>query len=84
MTILDQGAAFFFTREELEAFHLTPEHISQQEALSLLFRALRQAGRPIPPHPEIHCFPDPHGVLFFLRPRVEELPSACHFSVTFS
>lgn len=84
MTMLAQGAALFFTREELAVSHLTPETLTDQEVLPLIFQALQQAGRPIPPHLEIRCFHHHHGVLFFLRSRVEELPSDCHFSVTFS
>ena len=84
MTMLSQGAALFFTREELAAIPLTPETITEQEALALIRQALRQAGRPFPPHLEVRCFPSPHGVLFLLRPRVEDSPLNRSFSVTFS
>ena len=84
MTVLAQGSALFFTREELAASHLTPETLTAQEVLPLIFQALRQAGRPIPPHLEVRYFPHRHGALFFLRSQVEELPPDCHFSVTFS
>ena len=84
MNILCQGAALFFTREELAAAHLTPETITEQEAIPLICQALRQAGRPVPPQLEIRCFSDPHGVLFFLRARMEDILQDCSFSVTFS
>ena len=84
MTIFSQGAALFFTRKELEAAHLNPETLTEQEALPLIFHTLRQAGHPIPPRLEIRCFSEPHGVLFFLRSQMEDIPSDCSFSVTFS
>ena len=84
MNIFSQGAALFFTRKELAAAHLTPETLTEQEAVPLIFHTLRQAGHPIPPRLEIRCFPEPHGVLFFLRSQMEDIPSDCSFSVTFS
>ena len=84
MHILAQGAALFLSREELAAHRLTPESLTHREALPLVCRALRQTGRPIPPCLEIQCFPARHGVLFFLRSRVEDIPSDGSFSVTFS
>ena len=84
MNIFSQGAALFFTRKELEAAHLNPETLTEQEAVPLIFHTLRQAGHPIPPRLEIRCFPEPHGVLFFLRSQMEDIPSDCSFSVTFS
>lgn len=84
MNILNQGAALFFTREELVAHRLTPETLTEQEAVPLIFHALRQAERPMPPCLEVRCFPSPQGVLFFLRSRVEDDPLDCSFSVTFS
>lgn len=84
MHILAQGAVLFLSREELAAHHLTPESLTHHEALPLIRRALRRSGRPIPPCLEVQCFPDRHGVLFFLRSRVEDLPSDGSFSVTFS
>lgn len=84
MNILAQGAVLFFSREELSAAQLSPENLTAQTLFPLICRSLRQAGYPIPPSPEIHCFPDHRGTLIFLRPRVEELPSDCYVSVTFS
>ena len=84
MNILAQGAALFLTREELAAAHLTPETLSCRESMPLILQALRQAGRPVPPCLEIQCFPSRDGVLFLLRSRVEDAPSDCYFSVTFS
>ena len=84
MNILAQGAVFFFAREELTAACLSPETLTDQDVFSLVRQSLQQAGRPIPPCPEIQYFPDSRGVLIFLRPRVEEFQSDCYFSVTFS
>ena len=84
MTILDQGAVLFFTREELAAAHLLPETLTEQEALSLIFHTLQQAGRPVPPRLVVHSYPDLHGILFFLSTRTEDILPDCSFSVTFS
>lgn len=84
MNIYAQGAALFLSREELAAHHLIPETLTHREALPLICQALRQSGRPIPPCLEIQCFPGRHGVLLFLRSRVEDIPSDGCFSVTFS
>ena len=84
MNILAQGAALFLSREELAAHCLTPETLTPGEALPLICQTLQQSGRPIPPCLEIHCFPAQHGVLLFLRSRVEDIPSDGCFSVTFS
>ena len=84
MNIFSQGKALFFSREELAAAHLTPETLTDQEVVPLIFHTLRQAGHPIPPQLEIRCFPEPHGVLFFLRSQMEDIPLDCSFSVTFS
>ena len=84
MTMLCKGAALFLSQEELADAHLTPESLTQQEALPLICRALRPAGQPIPPQLEVRCFPSAHGALFFLRTRMEDLPSDCYLSVTFS
>ena len=84
MTILEQGAALFFTREELAAAHLIPEDLTPDEALALIRKVFRQANIPMLPYPEVRCFPDPHGVLLFLHSRTEDIPHNCCFSVTFS
>ena len=84
MTTLTQGTALFFTREELAHAHLIPETLTQEEALTLIRRVFRQTGRPMPPHLEIHCFPDRHGVLLFLQVPEENWTPSCYASVTFS
>ena len=84
MNILAQGAVLFLSREELTAAHLTPETLTEEGLFPLICRTLQQAGQPVPLRPEVCCFPDPGGVLIFLRPRVEEPRPDCCVSVTFS
>jgi hypothetical protein len=66
MTITPHSSAalLFFSAEELAP--RSPHHLTREEILSLVRKALSEAGAPIPPTLEVHAYPSDQGLLLFL------------------
>ena len=78
------GTALFFSREELAALQLSPQGLTQAQALRLVRDALARARQPIPPAMELIFFPSRQGALFFVLPQLPQAEEGCKFSVGFA
>ena len=80
----DTDFIVFFSAEELEAFHLTPELLTRQQVLSVLRAYLSQMKKSLPLYPEIELFASKAGVLVFIRPTFDFAPNSSIYRRVFS
>lgn len=78
------GSVLYFSHEELRAARLTPDHLTEEETLSLIRATLAKARRPVPPSLEVKSFASSDGVLFFVIPRLPDAGPAPVFPLAFS